>query len=94
MPHRVRVAYCLAQGGKHTASEHLRLLADCAEICQTSANFMLRGSPLHVQTCAACAAICQRCAEACESMSNDAVMKACAEACRRCADNCQRMSTR
>ena len=33
------------------------VLLDCAEICQTSANFMLRGSPLHTNTCAACAIV-------------------------------------
>jgi hypothetical protein len=31
------------------------LLLDCAEICQTAANFMLRNSELHSRTCAVCA---------------------------------------
>ena len=84
--------YCLQQGGKHAEANHVRLMFDCAEICQTAANFMQRGSDLHHHTCAACAAICQRCAEDCERMSDDSRMATCAETCQRCADSCQRMS--
>jgi hypothetical protein len=67
-------------------------LLDCAEICQTSANFMLRGSELHSRTCWACAEICERCARDCERLSDDAYMRACAEACRRCANSCKHMA--
>ena len=34
----------------------IRTDLDCADICHTAANFMLRGSDLHAHTCAACAA--------------------------------------
>ena len=70
------VMYCLQQGGNHAEANHVRQMFDCAEICQTSANFMQRGSDLHVHTCAACAAVCRRCAEDC----------------RRCAEFCEHMS--
>jgi hypothetical protein len=86
------VTHCLQQGGEHAEAGHLRLLLDCAEICQVSANFMLRGSPFHVRTCAACAEICQACAEDCEQMGGDERMRACAEACRRCAESCAQMA--
>ncbi|RUL83555.1 four-helix bundle copper-binding protein [Tautonia sociabilis] len=86
------VNYCLEQGGRHAEPGHVRLLLDCAEICQTSANFMLRGSPLHVQTCAACAEVCEACAADCEQMGQDQPMRRCAEACRRCAESCRRMA--
>lgn len=49
------VSYCLQQGGMHSELPHIRLMLDCAEICQTSANFMLRGSKMHVRTCVICA---------------------------------------
>src|SRR5947209_5801292 len=39
--------HCLELGGKHVAPAHFRLMLNCAEICQTSANFMLSGSELH-----------------------------------------------
>ncbi|MFP2926287.1 four-helix bundle copper-binding protein [Pyxidicoccus sp. 3LG] len=93
--HRVCVetlAYCLQKGGRHAEAKHVRLMMDCAEICQTSANFMLRGSELHTRTCFACAEVCERCAESCAAMGDDAMMKACAELCRRCAESCRKMS--
>lgn len=86
------VRHCLEMGGKHAAPEHVILLLDCAEVCQTSANFMLRGSELHTRTCALCAEVCRRCAESCEQFDDDEKMRACAEACRRCADSCERMA--
>jgi hypothetical protein len=85
------ITHCLHMGGEHTEPHHLRLMMDCAEICQTSANFMLRGSDLHGMTCAICADICERCAEDCEQF-DDAQMEECAEVCRRCADSCQEMA--
>ena len=95
--HRVclaTAAHCLeADGGaRHADARHLTLLLDCAEICQTSANFMLRGSDEHQRTCAVCAAVCHRCAEECARVTDDPVMQECAEACRRCADSCEAMA--
>jgi hypothetical protein len=84
--------YCLEQGGRHAEGGHMRLLIDCAEICQTSANFMLRGSPLHARTSAVCAEICARCAEDCGHFKDDAHMERCAETCRRCAESCRQMA--
>jgi hypothetical protein len=85
------IAQCLHKGGEHAAPEHIRLLLDCAEICQTSANFMLRGSEHHTQTCGVCADVCEACTEDCERLG-DAMMKQCAEACRRCAASCSEMA--
>ena len=83
---------CLQQGGKHAEATHIRTLLDCAEICQTSANFMLRGSDFHARTCGVCAEVCARCADSCAQMGNDSQMQACADTCRRCADSCRRMA--
>jgi hypothetical protein len=82
----------LHRGGEHAAPEHVRLILDCADICQTSANFMLRGSDLHSLTCGVCADVCARCADACERFGDDTQMKACAEACRVCMHSCQAMA--
>ena len=86
------VNHCLTEGGKHAEAEHIRLLLDCTEICQTCADFMLRGSPYHVATCATCADICEACAESCARFSDDTMMQRCAETCRRCAASCREMS--
>jgi hypothetical protein len=87
------VQHCLKLGAEHAAPEHIELLFDCAQISQTSADFMLRGSPRHVLTCAACAEICRACAEECDRLGrNDEMMQLCAEECRRCAEACARMA--
>jgi hypothetical protein len=85
--------YCLQKGGKHAEEFHMRLLADCAEMCQTCANFMLRGSELYFKTCAVCADVCVSCAVSCEHFKGDEMMSRCAEECRRCAESCRRMAT-
>ncbi|MBI3929207.1 MAG: four-helix bundle copper-binding protein, partial [Armatimonadetes bacterium] len=61
--------YCLEKG--HNKPAHIRLLQDCIEICQTSADFMLRGSDLHALTCRVCADVCQRCADDCRQYGDD-----------------------
>ena len=87
------LTHCLQTGGEHVEANHLRLMIDCAQICQTSADFMMRGSDLHAHTCGACAVVCRRCAESCARMYDDPRMRACAEQCTRCAESCERMTT-
>jgi hypothetical protein len=84
--------YCLAKGGDLSDVSMVGVLLDCAEISQTSANFMLRGSPFHTLTCGACAEICRTTAEACRQMaSNDEHLTHCAEVCEHCAEHCAMM---
>jgi len=83
------VTYGLQKGGNHAEQAHIRLLLDCAEICETSANFMLRTSPLHPRTCE----VYDRVAAPKDlRIGDDAQMKACADICRRCAESCRQMS--
>lgn len=84
--------HCLQLGGRHAEAAHIRLLLDCAEICLTSANFMMRGSDLHALICGACAQVCRQCAEACERFDDDEQMRHCARICRRCAESCEEMA--
>ena len=81
--------HCLAVGGKHAEKNHVRLMLDCIEICQTSANYLRRGSPQHAAICRACAEVCQACAESCEQLGE---MDECARICRECAESCRQMS--
>lgn len=85
------ITYGQELGGAHAESSQLRLLLDCAEICQTTAGFMLRNSDLQATVCSSCAEVCLRCAMACEQFGDDERLKACAAACRRCAEFCQLM---
>jgi hypothetical protein len=66
---------------------HARALMDSAEICQTAANFMLRGSESVPYACAVCAQVCETCAAACRVCDDDQ-LKLSAEICQRCADSC------
>lgn len=86
------IPHCLLRGGEHAAQAHISLLMDCAEICGTAADFMIRMSPHHQRTCGICAEVCQACAEDCEKFEDDEMMKHVAELCRRCADSCREMS--
>ena len=82
--------HCLEVAGDHAAPAHLRLMHDCADICQLSAAFMLRRSTFHPRTCALCAEVCIACAADCEALG-DEVMRECATICRRCAESCRVM---
>jgi len=84
--------HCTASGGDLTEVNLLGVLLDCAEICQTSANFMLRGSPYHVITCGACAELCRACEEACRAVHGEDQLAHCADVCAGCAEVCDRMS--
>lgn len=88
---QVLFRYCLEQGGKHVARDHVVLMADCIEICQAASGFMLRGSDMHNAVCNLCAEICESCAESCDAVGGDE-MAHCAETCRDCADICRDMA--
>ena len=81
--------HCLETGGKHTEPKHFRLMMACAEICRTSAHFMLISSPHHRHTCGECAEICAECANDCERIGG---MDECVAACRTCTASCRAMA--
>ena len=83
------LTHCLEMGGKHTEPAHFRLMMNCADICQTSANFVLSGSDLHKLTCAVCAKVCADCAESCEAVGE---MEHCVGVCRKCSEICAKMA--
>ena len=87
------IQYCLRMGGKHAEEKHIRLLTDCAQICQISADFMIRGSEMHHEICAACAEVCGRCVDYCAALgAADEQMQECAEWCMRCEESCAEMA--
>lgn len=86
---RMAMGYCLERGGRHAEQKHLRLMINCAELCQTSANFMLSDSPLHGRVCLICAEACEACAKSCEQVGD---MRECVEECLSCAKSCRSMT--
>lgn len=87
------IQHCLKKGGAHAEPAHLKILQDCADICAVSAKFMIRNSDLHHRTCSVCAEACLACAEDCDRLGDDEMMRLCADLCRRCAESCQKMAT-
>lgn len=86
------IDYCLQQGGKHVQPHHMKSLIDCAEICRTCDDYLLRRSEHMGEICGVCADVCVTCAESCASMTGDKKMQECADICNRCADACRRMA--
>jgi len=85
-------AYCLKMGGHHAAAKHMRLLLDCAQVCTTSEDYMLRDSAFYAQLCGVCADVCDGCAAACDRFSGDQQMEECVSACENCADACRALT--
>jgi len=81
--------HCLDAGGARVEPHHFRLMTNCAELCQTSANFMLSNSPLHAAVCGVCAQVCEACAHSCDEIEG---MAECAIQCRKCAESCRKMA--
>jgi hypothetical protein len=95
--HRICVEtinHCLQAGGAHAAADHVGLLNDCAQICQTAQDFLIRRSELHPGVCGACAQACNACADSCDQLGADPQTKACAAMCRACAASCQALAGR
>lgn len=85
-------AYVTKQGGALATASLLAMLTDCAELCQTTANSMLRDSSLHLILCRACAEACERCAQECLRHGDDAQMARCSNTCKECAASCRDMA--
>jgi hypothetical protein len=88
------IEHCLTLGGKHAAPDHIRLMIDCAQLCETTAQYLIRGSSLHGRMCGLCAEACRQCGDNCQQLAgNDQMVKQCVELCRSCAGSCERMAS-
>jgi hypothetical protein len=89
------IAHCLKLGGRHAAPDHIRLLVDCAQMCATNIDYMLRESSFHDRVCRLCSELCTQCGEGCEQVAgDDRLIKQCIEMCRKCAESCERMASK
>lgn len=71
-------------------ADDIRMLFECAELCQLSANWQLSGSQYSRQICAVCAQVCRECERRCTGKID---MEECEYVCRRCAESCEAMSS-
>lgn len=81
------IAKCLTMGGVHSDPRLINLMTDCATICITNINFILRSSTYYPQTCDMAVGICDECGDECDKFEED-FMKQCAAVCQRCAETC------
>ncbi len=81
--------HCLKVGGEHVEQAHFTLMMNCAQLCETSANFQLSNSTFSAELCAVCAQVCDACGDSCERIGG---MEACVAACRACAESCRTMA--
>lgn len=83
------ITHCLALGGPHAAPDHQAVLHDCADICETVARFIARGSCCSRELARICADVCDQCAHDCDAIpGDDPMMRECAQTCRLCAETC------
>jgi len=83
------MAHCLEMGGDYVQPAHFRLMMNCADLCRTTADFLLSASEFSAQLCALCAEVCEACADSCRDIGD---MDNCVLACDLCADSCAAMS--
>ncbi len=86
------LAYAMESGSENFNVSQMKLLQDCSEICQLSANFMLRDSESHKVSCKACSELCEKTAIMCEKVEDDDMMRVTAEIARECAGSCSEMA--
>ncbi len=86
---KMATVHCPDLGGKHVIKGHLGMLINCAELCKTSADFMISESPLHSRVCLICAEVCEACAKSCIQVGQ---MQDCVDECLRCAKSCRAMT--
>jgi hypothetical protein len=84
--------HALRHGGAENTAHIIRVMSDCVEMCQTAANFMLRGSPNHKKTCAVNAEFCREVARECARFEDDDVMQKVVEVTTACAESCEQMA--
>ena len=79
--------------GLLSEQEHIRLLIDCCEICQTTQNTLLRASDLGIMLSAVCVEACEKVAESCRRIdTSDEQLNACAEMCDHTANCCRQLA--
>ncbi len=78
----------IIQGGERRRAEHISSMLNCAELCLTTAHFLLSNSLFYTAICQVCADVCTRCKELCASMGEGES----ANACQACAESCRQLA--
>jgi hypothetical protein len=76
-------------GGEYDHSGNIRLLIDCAQVCETTAELQREHGTLPERNYDLCAEMCERAARVCAMFPHDRMMLLGQDACRRGAAYCR-----
>ena len=80
-------------GADLSEPQHLQLLIDCCEVCQTTQDVLLRASGLGIMLAAICVEAREQVAESCRRIDeSDEQLAACAESCDETAESCHALA--
>ena len=82
---------CLNEADVQARTKCIKMLAECAQMCQMSATGMASNGMFVKEHCGLCAIVCDACAQEC-NMFKDQHCKQCAQECRTCAQECKDMA--
>ena len=87
------LTYSLDVGADLSEPQHLQLLIDCCEVCQTTQDVLLRASGLGIMLAAIFVEACEQVAESCRRIDeSDEQLAACAESCDETAESCHALA--
>ena len=85
--------YRLNGGADIPDPEHVRLLIDCCEVCQTTQNSLLRASELGTMLSAVTVEACEKVSESLRAIDgSDEQLEHCADVCDETADCCRELA--
>lgn len=79
--------YALEKGFDYANSRVLKLLLDCADICQVTSTFMFPNSNPARRVAEICSLVSDNCADVCDEFKDDAQFQLCSKICRRAANS-------
>jgi len=82
---------CLKETNVNERTNCIKILVECAMMCQASASVMSMDGQYATDHCKMCATICEKCAYEC-NIFEDAHCKKCADICTMCAKECKTMA--
>lgn len=82
------IPYLLQLRDVHTRTTQIRLLMDCADICDLASRMLSQNSYVSKEVISLCAYICELCGRECAKFQ-DTMSQHCSQTCLNCARDCQ-----
>lgn len=82
---------CLQESDVADRVKHIKMLVECALMCQSSIAMMSMDAQNAKNHCKMCAKMCEKCAKSCSEFDDEHCTE-CSEVCYDCAEQCKIMS--